>query len=139
VPAEGKPVGKVGNVSREPELRFSEAGKAYCKFGLAVNPWAPPGEEKPPAQFYDVTCFGSLAEHVAETLKKGYRVVVVGFGKIETWTGRDNLPHESKVIIADGVGPDLRFVSADVHQEPRRQAAPAAAPEAFSYDDELPF
>ncbi|HEX6395752.1 MAG TPA: single-stranded DNA-binding protein [Acidimicrobiales bacterium] len=65
-------------------------------------------------------CFGSLAEHVAASLQKGDRVGVVGKGEVETWTGKDGVERHKKEILADGVGPDLRFVKVGVN---RRQPA----------------
>lgn len=115
----GVPTSKVGNVTRAPELRFSKAGAACCKFGLAVTPFVPKGQPEAETIFYDVTCFGSLAENVAETIEKGARVLVIGTGKVETWAGKDNQEHKTKVILADACGPDLRFASAVVSRNER--------------------
>lgn len=110
--AEGTLVGKVGSVVKEdPMLKFSPKGTPYAKFSLQVKPYTPKGAPAAEAVYYEVTAFGSLAENVAETIHKGQRVVVVGEGKVEEWTGNDGEVRTTKVIIAEGVGQDLRFVT----------------------------
>lgn len=114
---DGPLVAKCGNVTKQPVLKFSEkTNKAFVKFGIAVNPYAPKDQPKPEPQFYDVTAFGSLAENIAASINKGYRVVVIGTGKTETWTAKDGTERTSKVILADSVGPDLRFVTAELRR-----------------------
>jgi single-strand DNA-binding protein len=102
-------IGKVGNIARAPELSYGKTGTAFCRFGLAWTPYSKDGE--PEAVYYDVVCFKSLAENVAECLQKGDRVVVLGRGEVETWVGRDGQERTSKKILADAVGPELRFRS----------------------------
>lgn len=104
-------VGFVGNIATEPEVRFSKAGKAWCSFRLSVKPYVAGATEQPEPVFYDVVAFGSLAEHVADTCRKGSRVVVSGRIEDATWTGNDGTEHPGSKIIADGIGPDLRFTS----------------------------
>ena len=64
----------VGNITRDPELRFTPGGAAVANFGLAWNRKDQNGEDV--ASFFDVTCWRSLAENVAESLTKGARVIV---------------------------------------------------------------
>ena len=66
----------IGNLTRDPELRFTQSGLALCEFGLASNLRKQNGEEE--AMFFNVTCWRSLAENVAESLGKGARVIVTG-------------------------------------------------------------
>ena len=120
-PAAKVATSKVGNLTRDPELRFSASGTAFATFGLAVKAYVPKGEPAPPAVFYEVVTFGTLAEHVSECLVKGDRVVVGGVGQLEHWTGKDGTERTTKKIIADGVGPDLRFTAV-----PRRPTAASA-------------
>lgn len=131
---------KVGNLTADPELLYSKAGKAYARMRIAVSTpkvegdWS--GERT--TVFYDVTAFGSVADHAAESLKKGDRVLVTGKGEVREWTGADGQVHSSKGIIADAIGPDLRWASVTVERVQRAEATtptPNAAPE---YDDE-PF
>jgi single-strand DNA-binding protein len=102
-------VGLVGNLTGDPELRFSAAGKPWCSFKIAVKPFIPGAAEPSEPVYYSVVCFGSLAENVSENVTKGSRVVVSGRLEEETWTGRDGVERTSLKVVADGVGPDLRF------------------------------
>ena len=138
---DGPLVAKVGSIVRQdPELRFSAAGKPFAKFSISVKPYVPKGQEQPEAVFYDVTAFGTLAEHVAMCLHKGNRVIVLGTGQVETWDDKNTGEKRSKkVILADAVGPDLRFVGMDLHGE-REKPAPQAKPAPLEYaEDEEPF
>jgi single-strand DNA-binding protein len=128
----------VGNLTREPELRFSAKGTAWCTVGLAVTPrvraddgtWTD-GE----TIFYDLVTFGDLAEHVAE-LAKGTRVIAYGKVEHETWTGKDGTERETTKLLADEVGPSLRFASVEVQRAERR--GPSERPALDGYDEE-PF
>jgi len=102
-------VGFVGNVATEPEVRFSKAGKPWCSFRLSVRPYVPGATEQPDLEFYDLVAFGSLAENVADTCRKGSRVVVSGRIEDASWTGNDGTEHPGQKIIADAIGLDLRF------------------------------
>jgi len=114
-------VGLVGKLATDPELRFSQSGKAYARAKLTVEIPIVPGDWKGEKRtdWYDIICFGSLAEHLAESLRKGDRAVVVGRAEVEEWTGKDGAQHTTSKIIADGLGPDLRFVTATLARSPR--------------------
>ena len=131
-------VTRVGNLTRDPELRFAASGVPYARFGLAVErpkvagDWA--GERV--TEFYETTCFKSLAENVAECLRKGDRVIVEGDASLEFYTGKDGGEHEQKVILANAVGAELRFATVEVHKVQRKATTRATAP---VEDDEEPF
>lgn len=133
---DGPLVAKIGTIVKEdPSLRFSKDSKPYAKFNLQVKPYVPKGQEQVEPVYYEVTCFGSLAEHVAESMRKGYRVGVIGIGKVETWE-KDGKTNSKKVILADFVGPDLRFVNATLSDGKSEPATPAP----IEYgEDEEPF
>ena len=108
----------VGNVTRDPELRFAQSGTAIAQFGVAWNRRRQDQEDE--VSFFDVTCFRQLAENVAESLKKGARVVVYGTLKQRSWE-TDNGDRRSKVeILADDVAPSLRWASAEVTRNESR-------------------
>jgi single-strand DNA-binding protein len=146
-------VSVVGNVTRDPELRFTQGGMAVASFGVAWNRRKQDGEEE--VSFFDVTCFRQLAENVAESITKGTRVVVAGTLNQSNWETQDGDRRSKVEILADEVAPSLRWASADVRRnEPRgggerggnpssgnsgasNAGAPAPAP---AYDvDEEPF
>jgi single-strand DNA-binding protein len=102
----------VGNVTRDPELRFAQSGMAIAQFGVAWNRRRQDQEDE--VSFFDVTCFRQLAENVAESLKKGARVVVYGTLQQRSWE-TDHGDRRSKVeILADDVAPSLKWASAEV-------------------------
>jgi len=114
-------VGLVGKLGSDPELRFSQNGKAYARAKLTVEIPIVPGDWKGEKRtdWYDIICFGATAEHLAESLRKGDRAVVVGRCEVEEWTGKDGAQHTTSKIIADGLGPDLRFVTTTLARSPR--------------------
>ena len=102
----------VGNVTRDPELRFAQSGTAIAQFGVAWNRRRQDQEDE--VSFFDVTCFGQFAENVAESVKKGVRVVVYGTLQQRSWE-TDHGDRRSKVeILADDVAPSLRWATAEV-------------------------
>lgn len=124
------PTAKVGNLTRDPELRFSKSGTAVCSFSIAHKPYRPKGQPEAETVYYECVAFGSLAENAAQVLLKGDRVVVVGRGEIERWTGKDGVERSTKKIVADGLGPDLRFTTTEIHRSERHQP---------DYTNEEPF
>src|SRR5580692_11278759 len=111
-----------GNLTRDPEIRYTRDGQANATFGLAVNRrWQPRGSDEweEATSFFDVVCWRDLAENVALSLSKGMRVVVTGRIEQRSWETDDG-EHRSKVeIVADEIGPSLRFATADVQRTRR--------------------
>ncbi len=89
-----------GNLTRNPELRFSQGGKAYVKFGMAVNEtWVSNGEKRQSTVFVDLTAFGRTAEVINEHLKKGDPIFVDGKLDYSTWTDKDTGNNRSKLAV----------------------------------------
>ena len=113
-----------GNLTREPEIRYTKEGQATAQLGVAVNRrWQDKtsGEWQEATCFFDVVCWRDLAENVALSLSKGMRVLVTGRLEQRSWE-TDEAEHRSKVeIVAEEVGPSLRFATADVQRTLRRQ------------------
>jgi len=106
-----------GNVTRDPELRFAAgSGAAVLSLGLAVNnrKKAANGEWEDEPNFFDVTAFGSLAENVAESVAKGTRVIVTGRLDWSQWDDKEGGKRSKVQVIADSIGPDLRWATANV-------------------------
>ena len=104
----------IGNVTRDPELRFTQGGLALATFGVAWNKRKPDGEEE--VSFFDVTCFRSLAENVAESITKGTRVVITGTLQQRSWDTPDGDRRSKVEILADEVSPSLRWASAEIRK-----------------------
>ena len=111
----------VGNLTRDPEIRYTTGGAAKASFGVAVsrrwqNRQSQEWEEQ--TSFFNVVCWREMAENVAESIGKGSRVVVTGRLEQRSWE-TDNGDKRSVVeIVADEVGPSLRWATAKV--EPQR-------------------
>lgn len=149
--ANGNNITIVGNATRDPELRFTASGQAVASFGVAVNRrWQnrQTNEWDEATSFFDVTCWAQMAENVAESVQKGTRVVVSGRLDQRSWE-TDNNEKRSKVeIVADEIAPSLRYATAEVTKNERRDGegggsspAPRPAPEppAGYGSDEEPF
>jgi single-strand DNA-binding protein len=124
-----------GNLTREPEIRYTKEGQATALLGVAVNRrWQDRStqEWQESTSFFDVVCWRDLAENVALSLSKGMRVVVTGRLEQRSWESDDG-NHRTKVeSVADEVGPSLRFATADVQRTERRHAGEEADTEAAS-------
>ena len=116
----------VGNVTRDPELRFTQGGAAVASFGVAWNMKNRDGEES--VSFFDVTCWRSLAENVAESVTKGTRVVIYGRLNHRTWETQDGEKRSKVDIIADEVAPSLRWASAEITRNEFRGESGGATP-----------
>jgi single-strand DNA-binding protein len=152
----GNSVTLVGNVTRDPELRFTPSGQATATFGLAVNRrWQnrQTQEWEEATSFFDVVCWREMAENVSESVSRGMRVIVDGRLEQRSWETAEGEKRNKIEVVADEVGPSLRWASAQVVKNERRgpagesySAAPAARPAAASRpasepypEDEEPF
>jgi single-strand DNA-binding protein len=113
------PITIVGNLTDEPELRFTASGAAVVKFSVAVNrqrynrqtnTWEDAGTD-----FHRVTAWNYLAQNCAETLTKGMRVVLVGELRQDHWTDEKTQEKRSAwSVTAQAVGTELTFATAKV-------------------------
>ena len=112
----------VGNVTDDPELRFTPSGAAVANFTVAVNrryknadgQW----EDKLDG-FFRCNCWRDMAEHVAESLTKGTRIVVTGRLQQRSWEDQDGGKRSAIEIQVDEVGPSLRWATATVQKTER--------------------
>ncbi|GAA4699949.1 single-stranded DNA-binding protein [Phytohabitans rumicis] len=148
-----------GNLTDDPELRFTPSGTAVVKFTVAVNPRTfdkDSGQWKDgEPSFYRCTAWKQLAENIANSLAKGHRVIVDGTLSERRWKDVKE-PEKMRSgweVTADAVGPDLSYATATVKKMARGSAGdvppddpwstgssqpPARAGAGFS-DDEPPF
>lgn len=113
----------VGNVTREPELRFTNTGQALATFGVAWNrKWQnrQTGQQEEQVSFFDVTCWGQLGENVAESIQKGSRVIVYGRLDQRSWETQDGEKRSKVEITADEVAPSLKWATAAITKNERR-------------------
>lgn len=108
----------VGNVTRDPELRFSQTGTAVANFAVAWNRRSPDGEEQ--VSYFDVVCFKQLAENVAESIQKGTRVVIFGALQQRSWQNQEGEKRSKVEIVADDIAPSLMWATADITKNDNR-------------------
>ncbi len=120
--ANGNSITLVGNVTRDPELRFTPSGQANARFGLAVNRrWQDraSGEWQEATSFFDVVCWREMAENASESLSKGSRVIVSGRLEQRSWE-QEGQKRSAVEVIADEIGPSLRWATAEVRKNDRK-------------------
>lgn len=130
------PITVIGNLTADPELRFSDQGVAVVSFTVASTPrfydrqaneWRD-GE----ALFLRCAAFRQLAENCAESLTRGCRVVVAGRLKQHSFDGRDGLRRTVFEVDVDEIGPSLKWATAKITKADRRRPfdRPAQDPQA---------
>jgi single-strand DNA-binding protein len=154
----------IGNITRDPELRYTAGGQAIATFGVAVNRrWqnrqTQAWEES--TSFFDCVCWGDLGTNVADSLGKGDRVIISGRLEQRSWETQDGEKRSKIEVVADEVGPSVRWATARPEKTERRGPgqggqqsyagrggggapeaayAPAGAPAGGGFDsDEEPF
>ena len=126
----GEPVITIaGNLTRDPELRFTQSGTAVADFSIAVTPrtydrhtdeW----RDGDP-QFYRCSVWRDAAENAAETLRKGMRVIATGRVSLRSYETRDGQQRSELSLQVDEVGPSLRYARAQVTKTPAGDTQPA--------------
>lgn len=113
----------IGNVTRDPELRFTASGQATATFGLAVNrKWQnrQTNEWVEQVSFFNIVVWRELAENCAESLRKGSRAIVSGRLEQRSYETPDGEKKSVFEIVADEIGPSLRWATAQVIRNERR-------------------
>src|SRR5450432_2425368 len=126
----------VGNLTRDPELRYTPKGLAIAKIGLAVNRnWtSESGEKKEEVTFVDVDIFGRTAENVAQYMRKGRPILVEGRLKLDQWDDKQTGQKRSKLgVVAEtvqflGSAPGAGEGGSSATPRAPRPAAAASAP-----------
>jgi single-strand DNA-binding protein len=91
----------IGNLTRDPELKYTPQGTAVCTFGVATNrQWTTEsGEKKDEADFHKIVSWNKLAEICANLLKKGRKVYVEGRLQTRSWQGQDGIQRTTTEIV----------------------------------------
>ncbi len=156
----------MGNLTRDPEVRYTPKGTAVAEIGLAINRYfsGDNGEKREETTFVDVTLWGRTAEIAGEYLKKGRPVFIEGRLQLDTWDDKTSGQKRSKLKVvgegmqligsregAGGGGGSSRGPTADEMEDPprarsssggggSRSGAPSKnAPPPEPDDDEIPF
>lgn len=93
----------IGNLTRDPELRYTPSGTAVCSFGLATNrSWnTDSGEKHEETEFHRIVAWNKLAELCSQFLVKGRKVYVEGRLQTRSWTGQDGQQRSTTEIVID--------------------------------------
>lgn len=142
----------VGNITRDPELRYTQGGRGVASFGLAVNRrYQQNGEWQEQTSFFNITAWADLGENAAASLQKGARVIVTGRLQQREYETREGEKRSIVEVVADELGPSLRWAQAQVERISRDSAdgggyggggGGGGAPKPASdpvYGDEEPF
>ncbi len=143
----------VGNLPRDPEIRFTATGRAVASFSMGVGRrYQVNGEWQEKTSWFNVTAWGQLGENAAATLVKGSRVVVTGRLEQREYTSREGEKRTAIDVVADDIGPSLRWATATVVRTPKQEGQGGGAAtnrpansgsnpgnEATPFDGEEPF
>ncbi|MDD3628509.1 MAG: single-stranded DNA-binding protein [Candidatus Humimicrobiaceae bacterium] len=101
----------LGNLTRDPEIKYTNEGTAITEMGIAVNKkWTDRnGKESESVDFFNITSWNCLAENCASTLKKGDRVLVSGHVNLRSWENKEGKKFNITSITADVVAVSLEF------------------------------
>lgn len=118
----------IGNLTKDPELRFTPAGVPVASFNIAMNERVYNSQTKEwedgPTSFVRVEAWRQVGENAAATLTKGMEVIVVGKFKVKEWTTRDGEKRLTPTIEVTGgsgtVGPSLRFATGSLQKSAAR-------------------
>lgn len=131
----------IGNLTRDPELRFTTAGVAVCSFGIAWTPrrknrdtgnW----EDGEPS-FFNCTAWRDMGENIAASLQKGTRVVVTGSVRSRDWEDNEGHKRTSIEIDVEDVAPSLRWAQVQIDRTERAKETRPSEP--VYTDEEEPF
>ncbi len=134
----------VGNLTRDPELRYTPKGVAIAKLGLAVNrSWrTETGELKEEVTFIDIDAFSKSAETIAQYLKKGSPLLVEGRLRLDQWDDKQTGQKRSRLgVVLESfqfLGSGQRTAEGGPAEAPRRPAAPAPTPAAEAAPQSAP-
>jgi single-strand DNA-binding protein len=135
----------IGNLTGEPELRYTQGGTAMLTGSIADNRrYQVNGEWQEETSYVNFVAWRDLAENAAATLSKGMRVVVTGRLQQRSYEDKDGNKRSAFDIVVDDIAPSLRFATATVAKTTKpgetissRPSTPT--PEAPAYVDEEPF
>lgn len=119
----------IGNLTRDPELRYTPGGTAVVDFGMAMNRrWTPSqgGEKREEVTFVDVQAWARAAEVISEYCRKGNPIFVEGRLKLDTWEGRDGQKHSRLRVVVE----EFQFLGSSQGQAGNRRNAAQGAPRA---------
>ena len=102
----------VGNLTRDPQIKFTDSGNAVLTFSIAVNRRFQKNKEwQEEAHYFDVVAYGELAENAGNSITKGSRVIVCGRLAYQSYTDKNNEKRTKIEVVADEIGISTRFAA----------------------------
>jgi len=134
----------IGNLTDDPDLRFTQNGAPVASLRVASNRRFTDrgGNQQEETTFLNVNCWRDLAENAAESLKKGDRVIVIGRVRVRSYDNREGQTVWTTEIEADEIAPSLRWARAEVSRTSGGGSGSAAAGSSTPpppSDDDVPF
>lgn len=138
----------VGNLTRDPELRFTTGGRATTSFGLAVSRrYQVNNEWQEQTSFFNVVLWGDIATNAAASLQKGSRVIVYGRLEQRSWETNEGEKRNTVEVVAEEIGASMRWATVEISKTTRTNAGDSSHQPAQSghrapdpvYGDEEPF
>lgn len=137
----------IGNLTRDPELRYTPAGNAVCTFGLATNrSWTTDaGEKREEVDFHRIVAWNKLAELCSQFLVKGRKVYVEGRLSTRNWTAQDGAQKSTTEVVIDDMilldnkgGSGASDSQPEEHFNPEEEDAKPAAKKPAAKHEEAP-
>lgn len=127
----------VGNLGKDPELKYAKSGDAVCSFSLATSDtWKDnDGNQQERVEWHNIVCFKSLAEICGKYLNKGQTVYVEGSIKSKSWQDNDGVTHKGKDIVIN----KMDMIGSRSDGKNPQNAKPKNQPSPPMDDDSLPF
>lgn len=140
----------MGNLTRDPEIKFTPKGTAIASFGIAINRTFKPegGEKREEVTFVDLEAFGRTAEIIGEHFKKGRPIYISGRLKLDSWDDKTTGKKMSKLrVVVDSFeflgsredGEQKQASQPDRSQKPPQRSKPPVDPDLDAAEDEIPF
>lgn len=129
----------MGNLTRDPELKYTPSGTAVASFGIAINrSWqGADGEKKEDVCYVDITMFGKRAEVIDQYFKKGHPIFVEGRLQFQQWETKDGQKRNALKVVAE----DFQFIGGKANSSGSGQASEPTFPGAGNdvNEEEIPF
>jgi single-strand DNA-binding protein len=130
-------VSLVGNLTDDPDLRFTPNGAAVANFRLAVTPRVRDGDtwRDGETSYFRINAWRDLAENATESLSKGTRVVVLGRLKARSWETPEGERRSVVEVEADEVAPSLKWATASVERTSRKPSGGNGPSKGGAFDE----
>lgn len=127
----------IGNLTRDPELKYTPSGTAIVSFGIATNrTWkSESGEKKEDVCFVDVNMFGKRAEVVNEYFTKGKPIFIEGRLQFQQWETKDGQKRNTLRVVAE----NFQFLGDNAQDKGKSAKAESSIPKDDISEEEIPF